>query len=132
LSPIDKVRAIEEIRASGRKVLMVGDGLNDAAALTAATVSMSPASGMDITQNAADFVYRGDGLAPVVTAIDVARRTRSLVMQNFIVSLAYNLIAVPAAVLGVVTPLIAAIAMSSSSLVVVLNSLRLKSLKNKD
>lgn len=126
LSPVDKVRAVEEMRAQGRKVLMVGDGLNDAAALTAATVSMSPSSGMDITQNAADFVYRGDGLAPVVTAIDVACRTRTLVLQNFTVSLAYNLIAVPAAVLGGVTPLIAAIAMSSSSLVVVLNSLRLK------
>lgn len=131
LSPVDKVRAIEDLRRDGHSVLMVGDGLNDAAALTAAAVSMSPSSGMDITQNAADFVYRGVGLTPIVTAFDVARRTRILVRQNFALSLAYNVLAVPAAVLGVVTPLIAAIAMSSSSLVVVLNSLRLNWWKSK-
>ncbi|ESQ91055.1 copper-exporting ATPase [Asticcacaulis sp. AC460] len=126
LSPVDKVAAIEALQAGGRKVVMVGDGLNDAAALAAATVSMSPSTGMDITQNAAGFVYRGEGLKPVVTAIDIARRTRILVAQNFALSLVYNVVAVPAAVFGLVTPLIAAIAMSSSSLIVVANSLRLK------
>lgn len=125
LSPVDKVREIEALQAAGRTVLMVGDGLNDAAALTAAAVSMSPSSGVDITQNAADFVYRGKALRPVVTAIDIARKSQVLVRQNFAISLLYNMLAVPAAVLGLVTPLIAAIAMSSSSLIVVANALRL-------
>ncbi|ESQ77660.1 heavy metal translocating P-type ATPase [Asticcacaulis sp. AC402] len=126
LDPVAKVAAIQAMTDAGKRVVMIGDGLNDAAALTAATVSMSPASGVDITQTAADFVYRGDGLSSVVTAFDVARRARRLVRQNVFLSLAYNLVAVPAAILGLVTPLIAAIAMSASSLVVVLNALRLK------
>ena len=126
LTPVDKVTFISDLQSAGHKVLMIGDGLNDAAALAAAWVSMSPASGVDITQNAADFVYRGEGLAPIVIAIDMARRTRNLVRQNFALALAYNVIAVPLAVSGLVTPLIAAGAMSGSSLVVVVNALRLK------
>ncbi|MBW8881182.1 MAG: HAD-IC family P-type ATPase, partial [Asticcacaulis sp.] len=129
LTPIDKVAAVEAMITAGHRLLMVGDGLNDAAALTAATVSMSPSSGVDITQNAADFVYRGEDLAPVVTAIDVARRTSILVRQNFALSLAYNIVAIPLAVFGLATPLIAAVAMSGSSLAVMLNAPRLKWLK---
>lgn len=131
-TPADKVAAIEALRAQGHKVLMVGDGLNDAAALTAASVSMSPSTAVDITQNAAAIVYRGDGLSGVVLAIDIARRTRGLVRQNFVLSLAYNIVAVPMAVMGLVTPLIAAMAMSGSSLAVVLNSLRLKGYFGRD
>jgi Cu2+-exporting ATPase len=126
LSPLDKVRLVEDMRQTGRSVLMIGDGLNDAAALSAATVSMSPATGVDITQNAADFVYRGALLSPVVLAYDTARAARHLVRQNFALSIAYNLVAIPAAILGLVTPLIAALAMSGSSLIVVLNALRLR------
>lgn len=126
LNPVDKVTVISDLQNDGRHVLMVGDGLNDAAALAAAQVSMSPATGVDITQNAADFVYRGEGLAPVVTTFDIARRTRNLVRQNFTLALAYNLIAVPMAVFGLVTPLIAAVAMSGSSLAVVANAMRLR------
>jgi Cu2+-exporting ATPase len=126
MSPVEKVEIIRRYEARGMKVLMVGDGLNDAAALTAASVSMSPSSAVDITQNAADLVYRGKALSPVATAIQVARDTQTIVKQNFAISLGYNVLAVPAAILGFATPLLAAIAMSSSSLIVVLNALRLK------
>lgn len=124
--PADKIDALEELARAGRKVAMVGDGLNDAPALRAAQVSLSPASAADISQTAADLVFQGERLAPVAQAFETARRTRARVRENFAFAFAYNLIAVPLAVAGYVTPLIAAVVMSSSSLIVTLNALRLK------
>lgn len=125
VDPAAKARALEELREGGRRVLMVGDGLNDAPALAAAHASLSPATAVDIAQVSADAVFQGRKLSPVVELLDVARRARRLVLQNIALSVLYNGIAVPLAVAGFVTPLVAAIAMSSSSLLVVGNSFRL-------
>jgi Cu2+-exporting ATPase len=125
LSPLQKTEKIAELKTGGAKVLMVGDGLNDMPSLASATVSMSPASAMDITQNAADIVFQGDKLQPVLTAWHIAMFSQTLVKQNFALAIIYNIVAIPLAVAGMVTPLIAAIAMSSSSLFVIANAMRL-------
>lgn len=123
--PADKTASLAALKNAGHKVLMVGDGLNDAPALAAADISISPASGIDITQNTADMVFQGDMLCPIYSAWHMAHFSTSLVKQNFALAIAYNCIAVPLAVAGHVTPLVAALAMSSSSLVVVANSFRI-------
>ncbi len=124
-TPADKIAKIDAMTGAGKTVLMVGDGLNDAPALKAAHVSISPSSAADISQTAADFVFQGTGLQAVADTLDTAMRSRRLVFQNFGLAIGYNFVAVPLAVMGFVTPLVAAVAMSSSSLIVTLNALRL-------
>ena len=124
-SPADKQAAIATAQAAGHRVLMVGDGLNDGPALAAADASIAPGTASDVGRQAADLVFMGDSLLALPRAVRMARATMKVVRQNFALAVGYNLLAVPLAMAGRVTPLLAAVAMSTSSLLVIANSLRL-------
>ncbi len=128
-TPADKVAHLRALEGAGHRVMMVGDGLNDAPALAAAHVSMSPSSAADISQVQADLIFQGEALTPVRLALETGRKSTGLTRQNIALAVIYNAVAVPFAVAGFVTPLIAAVAMSSSSLLVTLNALRLRARK---
>ena len=105
---------------------MVGDGLNDTAALAAAHVSISPATALEAARTASDIVLLGQDMAPIGDAARIARQSASRIKENFAISAAYNVVAVPLALVGAATPLAAALAMSLSSISVTLNALRLR------
>jgi P-type Cu2+ transporter len=130
VTPTGKIARIEDLKRRGFKVMMVGDGLNDAPSLAAAHVSMSPISAAHLSRATADLVFLGRPLSPVVAAIDYSRLALHLMRQNLWLAIAYNLFAVPIAIGGVVTPLIAAAAMSGSSVLVMLNALRARRVAN--
>ena len=123
-SPQDKVARLEALQAEGRKVLMIGDGLNDAGALALAHASAAPGGALDVSQSASDTVYSG-GLSPLPGLVKTARAAKAVMLENFGFAAVYNVVAVPIAIMGHATPLVAAIAMSGSSIIVCLNALRL-------
>ncbi len=124
--PAEKAARVAELSALGRKVLMVGDGLNDTAALAAAHVSISPATALDAARVASDIVLLGQDMAPIADAVRIGRQSARRMVENFFISGGYNVVAVPLALMGLATPLAAALAMSLSSITVSLNAMRLK------
>ena len=124
--PAEKAALVADLTAQGHRVLMVGDGLNDTAALAAAHVSISPASALDAARTASDIVLLGQDMAPIADALRIARQSSRRIKENFAISALYNVVAVPLALVGAATPLAAALAMSLSSISVTLNALRLK------
>ncbi len=126
VSPKQKYEYLKSLADSGKKVLMVGDGLNDAAALKAAFISISPSTSLEITQTNSDIIFQGQKLMPIVESFKVSIKSTKLVKENFCLALLYNALTVPLAMLGYVNPIVAAVTMSTSSIIVVLNSLRVK------
>ena len=124
--PAEKLACITALKQDGHRVLMVGDGLNDTAALAAASVSISPASALDAARVASDIVLMGRNILPIAEALRVATKATRRIKENFAISVLYNLVAVPVAMVGLATPLLAALAMSLSSITVTLNAMRLK------
>ena len=124
--PEGKAALVADYAAQGNRVLMVGDGLNDTAALAMAHTSISPASALDAARTASDMVLLGENLVAIADAVRISRQSTRRIRENFGISALYNVIAVPIALIGLATPLAAALAMSLSSITVSLNALRLK------
>jgi Cu2+-exporting ATPase len=124
-SPEDKLAIIERAREDGECVVMIGDGINDAPVLAGADASIAPAHGALLAQTSADIIMLGESLGPVTTAVEMSRQTMRIVRQNLAWAIVYNALALPLAAAGLVPPWAAAIGMSASSLIVVLNALRL-------
>lgn len=125
LAPAEKIACLDDLKHEGKKVLMVGDGLNDAPALASAHVSMAPSSASDVGRLASDFIFIKPSLKASIIAHQTALAVGQIIKQNFAIALAYNCVAVPLAMMGYVTPLIAALAMSGSSIAVIANSMRI-------
>ena len=128
-NPLEKAQILQELNAKNIKFMMIGDGLNDAPSLALSTVSVSFSKAIDISQNIADIIINSSKLNPLISIFLYSKSTLKIMKQNLILALIYNIFALPFAMAGYVVPLIAAIAMSSSSLLVVINSLRLNSKK---
>ena len=130
MTPDEKLAYVARLQLSGRNVLMVGDGVNDAPALAAATVSCSLSGSSDIALENADVIITGDDLSRITTAYRISRATMAIIRQNLAWAFVYNIIGIPLAVSGLLTPVYAAVAMTASSLLVSLNSLRLMRFKH--
>jgi Cu2+-exporting ATPase len=124
-TPQSKAQRIHDLERAGTRILMIGDGLNDAAALAGAHASLAPGGAVDVSRLASDCVFSSDSLASIPHIIEIARQARDRMRENFALAAIYNVIAVPIALFGFATPMVAAIAMSTSSLAVTLNALRL-------
>jgi len=126
MSPIDKAKFVESLRDSGKIVVMVGDGINDALALSKADVSIAMGGGADVALAMSDVVILNNSLLGIKDSFRISRRTYKFIKQNLLISLIYNIITIPIAIAGYVIPLVAALSMSLSSLLVVGNSMRIK------
>ena len=131
-NPLEKAQFLQKLSDKKMNFMMIGDGLNDAPSLALSSVSVSFSKAVDISQNIADIVINSSKLYPIISIFSYSKITLKIMKQNLILALIYNIFALPFAMAGYVVPLIAAIAMSSSSLFVTINSLRLNSKKNKN
>ena len=129
MTPIAKALYIQNLRDSGKKVVMVGDGINDSLALSKADISIAMGNGADIAIEISDIVILNDKLSGITKSFYISKRTFSFIKQNLLISLLYNIVTIPIAMMGFIIPLVAALSMSLSSLLVVGNSLRINNKK---